>query len=561
MKELAIQPEMLLQPLSQNFVWSKFPTFARFLGCCIVLSASSVAANPQESSEKLHPPTPLNAEDIPGTIVLNRFEVIGNQVIPESEINQLLQPYLFRPISFVELLEVQQAITQLHIKRGYFTSGAYIPPQTIKNQTIKIEIIEGSIEEIKINGLEELRPDYIRSRLARATKSPLHQQKLLNALQLLQLDPLIKNISAELSKGVNPGTSYLELEVEEADSFYTELTVDNYRTPSAGAASRQIAIKDQNLLGFGDRFDVSYINTDGSNSLENLSYAIPLNASNNELEIAYSFSNSTIISEPFQDLDLGSKSSYYGVRYHQPLYETPTQEIALGFVFSHQNTQLSLMDIGFPTLARGTDIEGITKISALRLFQEYSDRSNSHVFALRSQFSIGLDAFDATDNADGIPDSNFLIWRGQAQYLKKLTPKTNIFLRSDLQLSDRALVTLEQFSAGGALNVRGYTRNRVLGDNGLFLSAELINTLWQTSERNLTLELSPFFDFARIWNTDNFPLENNTLASVGLGFQFAIKNRLTASLDWGLPLIDDVELPGDSLQESGVYFSVKFRPF
>ena len=561
MKELAIQPEMLLQPLSESFVWPKFTTFARFLSCCIIFSASSVAANPPESSEKLPPPTPLNPDNIPGTIVLNRFEVIGNRVIPESEINQLLQPYLFRPISFVELLEVQQVLTQLHIKRGYFTSGAYIPPQTIKNQTIKIEIIEGSIEEIKIKGLEELHPGYIRSRLARVTKSPLHQQKLLNALQLLQLDPLIENISAELSKGVNPGTSYLEVEVKEADAFYTELTVDNYRTPSAGAASRQIAIRDQNLLGFGDRFDVSYINTDGSNSLENLSYAIPLNASNNELEIAYSFSNSTIISEPFQDLDLGSRSSYYGVRYRQPLYETPTQEIALGFVLSHQNTQLSLMDVGFPTLARGTDIEGITKISALRLFQEYSDRSSNHVFAVRSQFSIGLDAFDATDNADGIPDSNFLIWRGQAQYLKKLTPQTNIFLRSDLQFSDRALVTLEQFSAGGALNVRGYTRNRVLGDNGLFLSAELVNTLWQTSERDLTLELSPFFDFARIWNTDDLSLDNNTLAAVGLGLQFTIKERLAARLDWGLPLIDDEELPGDSLQESGVYFSVKFKPF
>lgn len=561
MRELAIVSEMLLQPLSQSFVWSKVTMFARFLGCCILFSASAATANPPESSNKLSQPTRLDGSNIPGTIVLNRFEVIGNRVIPESEINRLLQPYLFRPISFVELLEVQQRITQLYIKRGYFTSGAYIPPQTIKDQTIVIEIIEGSIEEIKINGLKDLSPEYIRSRLARATKPPLQQKKLLSALQLLQLDPLIENIAAELSKGVNPGESYLEVEVEEADAFYTELAVDNYRTPSIGAASRQINISDHNLFGFGDRFDVSYINTDGSNSLENLSYAIPLDASNNEIRIAYSFSNNTIISEPFQNLDLGSRSSYYGIRYRQPLYQTPSQEIALGFIFSHQNTQLSLMDIGFPTLTRGTDVEGITKISALRLFQEYSDRGNSHVFAVRSQFNVGLDVFDATNNSGSIPDSNFLIWRGQAQYLKKLTPQTNIFLRSDLQLSDRALVTLEQFSAGGALSVRGYTQNSVLGDNGMFFSAELVNTLWQTSEGNLTFELSPFFDFARIWNKDDLALDTNTLASVGLGIQFSIKDRLTTRLDWGLPLIDDGDLPGDSLQESGVYFSVKFKPF
>lgn len=549
---MAIQPGMLLE---------RRTSWAKFLACCTIFYASSAAAKPQESSAEFDQPIRLDSSNIPGTIVLNKIEVIGNRVIPELEINELLQPYTSRPISFVKLLELQQTITDLYVKRGYVTSGAYIPPQKIRNQTLKIEIIEGSIEDIKVRGLKDLRSGYIRSRLARATKAPLNQEKLLKALQLLQLDPLIEDISAELSQGVNPGTSYLEVEVEEADAFYTELTLDNYRTPSVGEASRQIEISDQNLLGFGDRFDISYINTDGSNSLENLSYALPLSAANNEVRIAFSFSNNTIISEPFQDLDLGSTSSYYGLRYRQPVYQTPTQEISLGFIFSHQNTQLSLMDIGFPTLARGTDVEGITKISALRLFQEYSDRGSSHVFAARSQFSIGLDAFDATNNPDGIPDSNFLIWRGQAQYLKKLTPQTNLFLRSDLQFSDRALVTLEQFSAGGALSVRGYTQNGILADNGIFFSTELVNTLWQTSEGEMSFELSPFFDFARVWNTDDLALDTNTLASVGLGLQFSIQDRLTARLDWGIPLIDDGDLPGDSLQESGVYFSVKFRPF
>lgn len=559
---MAIQPKALLQPFNQSFVQSTrsiFISLISLLAGCAVFLAPPATANPKES--QLSQPIRLDAKNVPGNIVLNRFEIIGNRVIPESEISQLLQPYLFRPINFAELLEVQQAITDLLIAKGYFTSGAYIPPQTIKNRTIKIEIIEGSLEEIKIYGLEKLRPEYIRRRLEIASKPPLNQEKLLNALQLLQLDPLIENISAELSKGVDLGESYLEVKVEEADSFSTELTVDNYRTSSIGSFSRQIAVGDNNLLGFGDRFDVSYVNTDGSNSLENLSYAVPLGASNNELRLTYSFNSSTIITEPFQDLDLGSKNHYFGFSYRQPVYQTPNQEIALGFIFSHQNTQLSLMDVGFPTLARGSDVEGITKISALRIFQEYSDRGSTHVFAVRSQFNIGIDAFDATTNPDGIPDSIFLIWRGQAQYLKMLSPSTNILLRTDLQLADRALVSLEQFSSGGALSVRGYSQDRILGDNGIFFSAELINTLWQTSESNVSLELNPFFDFGRVWNSDDLSLSTNTLASLGLGLQFSIKDTLIARLDWGLPLTDDGDLPGNSLQESGVHFSIKFLPF
>ncbi len=248
---------------------------------------------------------------------------------------------------------------------------------------------------MEIYGLKQLRPEYVRSRLAIATKAPLNQDKLLNALQLLQLNPLIENISAELSKGINPGESFLEVKIEEADTFSTELNLDNYRTPSVGSFSRQISIGEGNLLGFGDRFNVSYVNTEGS------------------------------------------ENHYYEATYRQPLYQTPQQDITIGVTFSRQNSQLLLMDRGFPSLTRGSDNQGKTQISTLRLFQEYSDRSNNHVFAVRSQFSIGIDAFDAFDatiNSDNVPDSKFFIWRGQAQYLRLLTPKTTILLRADLQL-------------------------------------------------------------------------------------------------------------------------------
>ena len=88
---------------------------------------------------------------------------------------------------------------------------------------------------------------------------------------------------------------------------------------------------------------------------------------------------------------------------------------------------------------------------------------------------------------------NFLVWRGQAQYIRQLSNKTNLLLRGDLQLADRPLVSLEQFRAGGALSVRGYRRDRTLGDNGLFFSTELPHQIWTTSNGNFGLAVSPFF--------------------------------------------------------------------
>ena len=518
----------------------------------LLFAPSTLAAPVQLLSQ-----TPIAPENIPGNITISRFKIIGDPVIPQAEIDRVLQPYLFQPISFIELLEAQQALTQLYINRGYVTSGAYIPPQTIRDRTVKIKIIPGKIEKIEISGLKKLSPEYIRSRIAIAAKPPLNQDRLLNALQLLQLDPLIANISAELSQGLNPGTSLLKLEVEEADTSRRDFQVNNYSSLSIGSVRYQVSLTENNLLGYGDRLNVSYINTEGSDSLENVSYVVPIGAYNSKIRLATNLNNSEIIAEPFVNLDLESQSRYYEITYLQPVLQTPNQDLTLGFGFSHQNSQISLMDVGFPSLARGANAAGETKISALRLFQEYSDRSQDRVFALRSQFSIGIDAFDATINNNELPDSKFLIWRGQAQYLQKLTSRTNLLLRSDLQIADRPLVSLEQFSAGGAVSVRGYNEERILGDNGIFLSLELANTVLEIPQWNSGLELIPFVDFGRVWNNDDLQLETNTLASMGIGLQFTDSEKFSARIDWGIPLIDD-NLAGDSLQEQGVHFSFFF---
>ena len=545
--------------LAQNSI-SLAAIFVRFAVGVIILTICEISSCPRAIAQ-VKPPARLGSEQIPGKIAIEKFDIIGNRVIPQSEIDSLLQPYLLRPLSFIELIEAQQAITQLFVERGYFTSGAYIPPQKIKDRTVKVEIIEGSLEEIKISGLKYLRPEYVRKRIELATQPPLNRDRLLNSLQLLQLDPRIADISAELSQGINPGTSLLEIEVEEANTFSTELTFDNYQALSVGAQSRQLSVSEDNVLGFGDRFTASYINTPSSNSVNNLSYTVPLSAKNNTLGIVYSYSGSQIINEPFQELDLSSRSTYIAAQYRQLLLQTPKREIALGFSFTHQHTQLFLQNIGFPTLARGSNTEGAIEISALRLTQEYSERSEGHVFALSSQFNLGINTFGATANPDDIPDSQFLIWRGQAQYLKQISRTTSIFLRGEVQLADRALVSLEQFRSGGALSVRGYRRDRALGDNGLFFSTELRNIIWQTSQGNINLELNPFFDFGRVWNSDDLLLGINTLASLGVGLQFSIEDTLTARIDWGIPLIEDKGFQSSSLQDSGIYFSIKFQPF
>jgi hemolysin activation/secretion protein len=157
-------------------------------------------------------PTPPPASNIDRIKVL-RYQIVGSSVFNNTELTRLTQPYTGL-VSFDQIQAAKQAIEQYYIDRQYLTSGAYIPTDqtlSIDGAVVKIQIIEGQLEDIKITGTHRLNNNYIKSRLALATQRPLNNEKLLEGLRLLQQDPLIANISAELSSGIQPGTNLLEM--------------------------------------------------------------------------------------------------------------------------------------------------------------------------------------------------------------------------------------------------------------------------------------------------------------------------------------------------------------
>ncbi len=510
--------------------------------------------------QQIPPEDPGDRElGVPNTVFIEKFAIVGSTVFTPEELAVVLEPFTGRKVSFTELLSAQQAIDKLYIDNGYITSGTFLPPQQITNGIVTIEVIEGAVEEIRLQGLDRLDADYVRSRLEIATKPPLQQAKLLNALQLLQLDPLIENLAAELSAGTRTGTSILELELTEADPFDLILSFDNFRAPSVGTNRLQATATHRNLLGFGDRFNIGYLNTEGSDSLNDLNYTLPVNARNGTLNFRLNFTDSTIIEEPFDQFDIESENTTYEFTFRQPLLQKPNQEAAIGLTFARNESALTLA--GEPVaLSRGADANGETNISALRFFQEYTNRNAKQVFALRSQFSLGLDLFDATINQDALPDSEFFAWRGQMQYLRLLNSDLTLLLRSDLQLATEALVPVEQFSLGGALSVRGFRQDALLGDNGWFSSAELRATVMQIPQWKTTFQLTPFFDLGTVWNSDDLSISPNTLVSTGIGLRIQVDDYLAARLDWGIPLVE-IETNGDTLQENGIYFLVELKPF
>jgi len=84
------------------------------------------------------PPQPAELPNIPGTIKVDRLEVVGSTVFSKQELDAALEDFVGRPLTFAQLLQARSAVSQLYISKGDVTSGALIRPQTLTASVVRI---------------------------------------------------------------------------------------------------------------------------------------------------------------------------------------------------------------------------------------------------------------------------------------------------------------------------------------------------------------------------------------------------------------------------------------
>ncbi len=481
------------------------------------------------------------------------INIEGNTVL-HAEISSLVLPFNEQTVTLENLLCLRSQITDLYLANGYTNSGAFLPNnQDLSQEVITIQVIEGSLEAIQISGLERLQDNYIRSRLQLATQKPLNQNNIEEALELLKLNPLIKQINAELTAGTAPGQSILIVDVQEASAFQATIGTDNYRPPSIGSTQAIISLNHNNLVGWGDSIYAEYNQTEGLD-FYNFSYTVPVNAHDGTLSFRYWNSDSGIISEQFDEFDINSENETLSFTFRQPLIKNLNHELSLGLTLDRRREQTFLLNEPFSLSIAAEN--GTTKLTGIRFFQEYLNRGSSSVLAIRSQFNFGVDLFNPTINDIGV-DGRFFSWQGQIQWVKQLSPRLLLLTSIDTQVTPDSLLPLEQIPIGGINSVRGYRQNKLLTDNGFIASIE---TQFSLLENSRALQLTPFFEIGTGWNELLPDPDPATLISVGLGLRWAITPRIGLRVDYGIPL-EPTRKQGNSWQENGFYFSLRYQPF
>ncbi len=503
-------------------------------------------------------------------VFVKAIRVTGNTVFSDAEIETVTKPYTDRTLTTEDLERLRLALTLLYINKGYITSGAVIPDQDVEDGVIQLQIIEGVLSRIDIEGTSWFRRGYLSDRIALGARPPLKLEPIQERLQLLQRDARIERINAELRPGDQRGQSVLAVKVKEARPWKVWLDFNNYQTPIVGAERGLITLAHQNVTGHGDPLSITYGGSRGVHPIIDTSYTLPVNRYDTTFTAHYRRNEFLVVDDQFRALDLNSESEIFGFTLRHPVFRSLTDELAVAVTGEHlYNKITSAFDLpGQPFIfIPGSSDTGVNQVSALRFIQEYQHRTPSSVIALRSRISVGFDVLGATINSrdvrtpegDPLPSGRFVSWLGQIQAVKRLDylGGWQILGRLDLQLSNNRLFPLEQIPVGGRFSVRGYRENTLVRDNGFLASLESRIPLLKFASGEDMLQFAQFIDLGRAWLSRTSTPSPETLASVGLGIRWNVlpRERARFELYWGVPL-NHVPHPSGNLQDHGIHLQV-----
>ncbi|MDH4378473.1 MAG: ShlB/FhaC/HecB family hemolysin secretion/activation protein [Vampirovibrionales bacterium] len=500
-------------------------------------------------------PEPTDAEE---QVTFKRIRLQGNTLLDPSTVEDVVAPYLNRPITFNDVSTLTDALSLLYAKKGYLTSSVYLPEQEITNDELILQSQEVLVDTITLDLTPPGRHFYpwfispwftqrsILPYISMASGDPLNVDALQRRIALLNQNP-DRTVSAKLLAGKQPGTSSVALRSMSRFPIHLTPFWDNLGRRPIGHNRFGATLTHNNLLGFGDTLSTTWNASEASSGVFS-QYQIPVHSSGTQLGFTYAYSNVTP-QGALADLDVVSKAHTFSASVEQPLLFSDKRSLWAGLAFDWKNLRTDLVGEPFTE-------------DHIRLLRPYFRGSFQDAWGrtlLNQEFGIGLDMWGGTqgdtplnrDIGNSKPGSGtqFFNMTGGITRVQRLPWQLTGVLRSNYQWSNDRLFATEQMQVGGAFTTRGYKEGLYLGDSGANLTAECyIPSLLFPRDWKLPLTHQPlrqalqwvvFTDVAQIVTHQPKASEsrNETLLGTGVGLRLTLTKYLVGRLDIGFPLL------------------------
>ena len=497
-------------------------------------------------------------------VYVERIEILDNTIFSEQELGTLTEPYTLRQLTFEDLEELRTQINLYYLSKGFINSGVILPDQEIEDGLVTFRAIEGSITAIDIVEYGRLKPSYVEKRIALGTGPPLNLIELQERLQIIDANPLIKRLDVQLNPGDNPGEASLKANVEEEKPYYMALSFNNNRSPAVGGEVLEMEVAHYNVSGHGDSLSGLFGINDGIFDIA-LNYTVPITVRDTLLSFFYSNSDSEVVEDPFDEIDIESDEIHYGLSVSHPFINNTSNQLRVGLLLEKIDYETKMLGRHY-SFSQGVE-DGKSDLTVVRFVQEWIARSSTQVTAFSSVFSFGVDALGADNNE---PYTDFFMWLGQFQWTRRLFKPLGgqVLVRADLQLTDDPLLPYEKFSIGGINSVRGYREDELVRDKAAFGSLEYRHPLFNLtvpkvskSKEDGKLYLVLFTDWGWGENNDLPTPDPSSIGSAGVGFRWHPASKLFGEVYFAKAFRDTDHLNDDELQDNGIHFNLRWQVF
>ena len=530
---------------------------------------------------------PRAAERRGGGATFNWRSVVfdGSTLFDDAALTAVIADLMTGAATLTDLEIARTRLTRFYVDAGYVNSGALLPAQNVAGGTVRFDIIEGRLKEVRplgaAIGLEfgpggQLHPDYVTDRLTIDAEKPLNVEELRRKFGQLLEDPMIARLDGRLLPGANPGEAFLDLEVEPVKPFALAVSLNNEHSVSNGAFGVDADAQIRNLTGRGDFTDISLTATEGRQSAT-VRFDLPFMAGDLRPFVEASYSRSEVVESPFDELDITNRFASFAVGARWRVWRDDVNSFTLIGSLEHKRSRTRLLGLPFPAV--GTD-SNVNSANIIRFAQEYVRREPQQVLALRSAFSLGLPVLGATRSEDPIDetdmtssndfaDGSFFSWLGQLQYSRRIDQNVRLVARAQAQWSNAPLLSFEKIGIGGVDTVRGYRHNAITRDIAFLGTLELPVLAANLPIPGLTggdgiapLTIAPFIDYGVGWNNGKGSRATEHLLGAGLTATYRPNDVITANLTYGFPFTDGPDgLGGGDLTDEAIYFNVTFNVF
>ena len=461
---------------------------------------------------------------------LNGIEVKGAVTLSPLRFRPLYQALIGKDVSLSDILDVAAAIEAEYRRNGYVLVRAYVPPQRVANGIFTINVVEGYIANVSVEGGNAGTRDRIRALLQPARDSrPLKLVVIEQALLLANDLPGVTAAGVLRASADVAGASDLVVSVPD-NPVTGGLAIDNRGSRFSGIWSATADAAINSVFDDGDQLDgdatIALDDQPLRRIVGQLRYRDPVGDQGAILSLVGTVTHG----EPGSTLtafNVLTDSWAVGPRLTYPLKRTRAESIVLEGGITVQSANVNIL--GAPLSHdrwRVADF-GVSYLRSAFL---------GGAWTANLDIAQGLPFLGASDN--GAPDlsragarMDFTKLSGGFRYTRPLPGPFSLALTGQGQYAFDPLLVGEQFAFGGSQIGRGYDAGALTGDHGLGGAFELRYDKRLNMSVIQALQPYAFFDAARIWNVQTSAPARQSISSAGGGLRAWLAYNLFADLE------------------------------